>query len=314
MKKFTVLVISLKDNERFFVLKKRLTELNINYNVVNAINGNLYNKKKLKLIYNKKKTENFIGRSLAPAEIGCAASHLKAYNYIIKKKIDQAIIMEDDCYPSSYLYQWIKNKNYIGNNQILNFFAYPHGYLKKNPYKIILKQKINIHLAKTHIFGAACYQINSYTCKKIINITKNKVTSIPDWPFLPKKHKINIYTTLPFLTIIDDQNKSYLTLQRNKILKKNKLLDSIKKGLNYRLLFIVRIFYYLSFLAYYLNKKIDKKFYYEHFFYKYLKNLENFFFNNHIDLKKIFFQEKYYPQDLKIMLKKIIKSKKYEDN
>jgi hypothetical protein len=80
------------------------------------------------------------------------------------------------------------------------------------------------------------------------------------------------------------------------------------------LLFIVRIFYYLSFLAYYLNKKIDKKFYYEHFFYKYLKNLENFFFNNHIDLKKIFFQEKYYPQDLKIMLKKIIKSKKYEDN
>jgi GR25 family glycosyltransferase involved in LPS biosynthesis len=313
MKKFLVLVISLKNNKRFFVLKKKLRELNINYKIINAINGNLYNKKKLKLIYNKRKTENFIGRSLAPTEIGCAASHLKAYNYIIKKKIDQAIIMEDDCYPSSSLYQWIKYKNYIGNNQILNFFSYPHGYLKKNPHKIILKQKINIHLAKTHIFGAACYQINNYTCKKIINITKNKVTSIPDWPFLPKKHKINIFTTLPFLAIIDDQNKSYLTPQRNKILKKNKLLDSIKKILNYRLLFIVRTFYYLSFFSYYLNKKMDKKFYYEHFFYKYLVNLEHIFFSSYIDLKKVFYQKKYYPPDLHAVLKKIIISKRHNN-
>lgn len=314
MKKISVLVISLKNNKRFFVLKKKLKKLNINYKIINAINGNLYDKKKLKLIYNKKKTENFIGRSLALTEIGCAASHLKAYNYIIKKKIDQAIIMEDDCYPSSSLNKWIKNKNYIGNNQILNFFSYPHGYLKKNPYKKFLKEKVNIHLAKTHIFGAACYQINNYTCKKIINITKNKVTGIPDWPFLPKKNKINIFTTIPFLAIIDDQNKSYLTAQRNKILKKNKLFNYIKKKFNYRLLFILRTFYYLSFLSYYLNKKIDKKFYYEHFFYKHLINLENILFRTYIDLKKIFYQKKYYPQDLHTVLKKIIKSKRHKDN
>ena len=37
---------------------------------------------------------------MSPSEIGAAASHLKAYTYISKNKIDQAIILEDDAYLS----------------------------------------------------------------------------------------------------------------------------------------------------------------------------------------------------------------------
>jgi glycosyl transferase family 25 len=310
MKKIFVLVITLNNNKRFSVLKKRLKKLNINYKIIIGINGNLIEENELNLIYNKNKTEKFIGRALARSEIGCAASHLKAYKYVIKNKIDQAIIMEDDCYPSYNLYKWIKNKNYVNNNQILNFFGYPNGYLVKTPYKKILKEKIDLHLAKTHIFGAACYQINNYTCKKILKLTKNKVIGIPDWPFLISKDKINIMNTLPFLAIIDDQNISYLSHQRGKILQKNKILELIKKLLNEKLLFIFRAFYYLSSFFFYINKKMNKKFYYEHFFYKYLIGIQNIFFNNYINLKKIFYQKKYYSYDLHKVLEKIIRLKR----
>ena len=37
---------------------------------------------------------------MSPSEIGAAASHLKTYNFIVKNKINQAIILEDDAYPS----------------------------------------------------------------------------------------------------------------------------------------------------------------------------------------------------------------------
>jgi hypothetical protein len=116
--------------------------------------------------------------------------------------------------------------------------------------------------------------------------------------------------TLPFLAIIDDQNISYLSYQRNKILKKNKILQIIKKLLNEKLLFIFRAFYYLSFFFFYINKNINKKFYYEHFFYKYIISIENIFFNNYISLKKIFNQKEYYSYDLHKVLRKITRLKK----
>ena len=67
-----------------------------------------------------------IGRKLADSEIGCAASHLKAYNYVIKNKIEQAIIMEDDSFPSEFLYQWLKNNIKIENRipSICLWFSY----------------------------------------------------------------------------------------------------------------------------------------------------------------------------------------------
>ena len=37
---------------------------------------------------------------MSPSEIGAAASQLKTYDYIVRNNIDQAIILEDDAYPS----------------------------------------------------------------------------------------------------------------------------------------------------------------------------------------------------------------------
>ena len=164
MKKIKVLIIALKNSKRLPYLKKKLNKLKIKFKIIEGINGNYYyGEKKLDKISNEKKIYKTIGRTMSPSEIGAAASHIKAYKFIVKNKIDQAIIFEDDSIPSNILKEWINNNYQLENNEILSFFAYPSGFLEKKPFKKILNNKINLHYAKTHIYSNSCYQINNST-------------------------------------------------------------------------------------------------------------------------------------------------------
>ena len=263
MKKIKVLIISLKNSKRLRYLKSKLDKLKIKFTIINGINGNdYYKKKKLHLISNEKKIIRTIGRMMSPPEIGAAASHLKAYKFILKNKIDQAIIFEDDAIPSNILNEWI-NKNYkLKNNEILSFFAYPSGFLEKEPFKKILNKKIGLHYSKTHIYSNSCYQININTCRKILSITKGKVIGLPDWPFNINVHKIKLIVTLPFLTVIDDRGLSSLAASRERIIGEKNIL--IKKIMPKSLLSIIRILYYIFYIPF-LSRKY--------------KNLQDLFFN-----------------------------------
>ena len=307
-KKIKILIISLKNSRRMIFLKKRLKEIKLQYKIIDGINGKVFHKKKkLHLIYNKNQTIKNIDRELSPPEIGAAASHIKAYKYIIKNKIQQAVIMEDDAYPSKLLNEWINNNIKIKNNEILSFYAYCSGVVQRKPFIKILKKNIGLHYSKTHLFNSSCYQINNYTSKKIISITKGKVIGYPDWPFSFSKHKIKFIVTIPFLTIINDQGISYLNKARNKILGKD---NPIKKKIPDTFLFYVRILYYLSFLPFIFRKYKNITFYYEHFFQKNLFYLLDIFFNNYLNMRKIYYLKKFYVDDLHEIIFKVKSYKK----
>jgi GR25 family glycosyltransferase involved in LPS biosynthesis len=302
MQKIPVFILSLKKSVRIHILTKRLKNININYRIFYGINGNDNNNKKdIKFVYSKKNTIKNIGRELTPPEIGAAAGHLAIYNHIIKKNISQAIIMEDDAYPSKLLNCWVKNKIHIENNEILSFYCYPDSSLiKKKPVKLIFNKKVGIHSIVTHAHSSACYQINIFTCKKIIKLTKNKVTGFPDWPFLINKDKIKLSVTIPFMAVINDNNISNLSTVRDKMLKKNTF---IKKLLSEKVINIIRLPYYLSYLGL-LFSNMNKNFYFEHFFQKQSLKLLNLFSKKHLEANKIFFDKRYYCKDIQQINKK----------
>jgi GR25 family glycosyltransferase involved in LPS biosynthesis len=296
-KTIPIFIISLKNNQRRKNIIKRLKEINVKFSIIKGIDGNLYHKKKkLDLIYNRNQTIKNINRELAPPEIGSAASHLKIYKLIIKKNIQQSIIMEDDAFPSKFLFNWIKNYIKVPNNSITSFYAYENGFLEKKATKILFNKKIAIHQSSTHIFNNSCYQINKATCQKIIDITKGKVCGFADWPFRIKKNKIKLFVTIPFLSIIDDKGDSYVREFRKNFVKSNLFLKKIlpKKIINF-----LRIFYYLTCLPLFFKKNQNKDFYYEFFFNKEFAKIKNFFFNCYLDLNKIYFDKDYYWSDLK---------------
>ena len=304
-----VFVLSLKNSKRLTRLKKRLKKLKIKYKVIYGINGREYYKSnKLDELVDFKKLYNTIGRKFSPSEIGGAASQLKIYKYIVKKKIDQAIIMEDDAYPSAQMAEWIKQKIQVKNNEVLGFYAYPGGFIEKKIKRKSLKN-INIHKAAKHLYNCSCYQINKHTAKKILKITKGKVIGFADWPFNTIRDNISINITIPFMAIINDKGISYLKETRNKMFNNN--LEKIKRILPKKVFKIISIIYYLSFLPMILGKYKNYNFYIEHFFLKSFYEVLNFFIEIHFNQRKLYFKENYYCNDLVKELRDVIKNQRY---
>lgn len=292
-----IFIITLKNHARISRLKKIMRNLKLNYTIVKGIDGkNFEENNSLDKIYDRNKTLSYVGRDLSAAEIGCAASHLALYRHIVKKNITDAIIMEDDVVPSKKFALWVNKAVKTKNNQIVNFFSYPMGLVNKRPVEKIYNIA-NIHTSKTHLSGTAIYQINKFTCKRILKINGNKVICFADWPFNVFRDKINLFVTLPFLAFVDDQGYSLNASSRNIILKKNKLL-LIKKILPDLLLKPARYFYYIFCIPYILGIYKNFDYYFEHFFQKTYFQILNIFTNSYYDLEKIFYNKKYYAIDL----------------
>jgi|LakMenE01Jun11ns_1017448.scaffolds.fasta_scaffold9892533_2 glycosyl transferase family 25 len=309
-----IFIITLKNQARISRLKKIMKSLKLNYTIVKGIDGNSFEEKNsLDKIYDKNKTFSYIGRYLSASEIGCAASHLSLYKHIVKKNIAEAIIMEDDAVPSKKFAQWVNKGVKTKNNQIINFFSYPSGFVNKKPVEKIYNIA-NVHAAKTHLSGTALYQINKFTCKKILKINGNKVICFADWPFNILRNKINLFVTLPFLAFIDDDGYSQNAYSRNIILKKNKLFF-IKKIFPDLFLNPLRYFYYLFCMPYILGIYKNFYYYFEHFLQKIYFEFLNIFTNLHYNLEKISYNKKYYPVDLRKYLNKkniVSNQKKYK--
>lgn len=292
-----IFIITLKNHARIGRLKKIMRNLKLNYTIVKGIDGkNFEEKNSLDKIYDRNKTLSYVGRNLSAAEIGCAASHLALYRHIVKKNITDAIIMEDDAVPSKRFALWVNKAIKTKNNQIVNFFSYPMGLVNKRPVEKIYNIA-NIHASKTHLSGTAIYQINKFTCKRILKINGNKVICFADWPFNVFRDKINLFVTLPFLAFVDDQGYSLNASSRNTILKKNKLL-LIKKIFPEPLLKPARYIYYIFCIPYILGIYKNFNYYFEHFFLKTYFQILNIFTNSYYDLEKIFYNKKYYAIDL----------------
>jgi len=248
MTKPKILILSLKKSIKLKHLKKRLQQLKIKHQVIYGIDGtNVKNFEILNKNYNDKETNQNIGRSLKFPEIAASLAHLNAYKYIIKKKINSAIIMEDDSYPSVLLKQWTDSQCKIQDNFILSFYSYPSGYIYKEIFKSYLDRKIKVHLAKTHIYNGSFYQINLKTCKKIIKLTKGKVINFSDWP-IQKKDNITFATTIPYLTVMDKFNNSIIKKFRN---KSNNFLKKILPNI---ILKIFRDIFHFFFLGYFFGE------------------------------------------------------------
>lgn len=297
-KNIKILIITLNNKNRKKKITNRLKQMGLDYKIINGIDGRKYAKnKKLDEICKKKLIINNIGRSMTPSEIGCAASHLKSYKYIVKNKIQQAIIMEDDCIPSLLFKSWIKNNYNVRKNEILNFSCYPDGFVRKKPLNKVINNKVKIYHIVGHTMGAGCYQINNETCKNILYITKGKVIGIPDWPFLTSIHNIKLLITIPFMSFVpfvDDNQFSYIQSERNAYLKppvaKNKFLNKI--------LNILKDISYLTFIAFFIKKYKNIDFYKEHFFYKKLEKLKHIFVKKNYSLSKIYYNKNFYLKDL----------------
>ena len=123
----------------------------------------VYNNKEVKL-----KSLNIIPTW---SSLGCAISHVQCWKSILDMNIDYALICEDDLHiidKNKFLYNYNYGNNFLKNN--IN--------KSDNPIFISLDGKCkDKHLIKDNIYsihgpfiGTACYIINKYMAKLLLNI------------------------------------------------------------------------------------------------------------------------------------------------
>lgn len=288
-----IFVLTLRNSKREKTIKELLNKYELNYKIFYGVDGRkIKNHNFLRKIYNKKKAEYNLGRKMPYSEISASYGHLKIYKYIIKNKVENALILEDDAWPSNKLKKILKLKKLPIDYDIIGLNCYDGFVYKKPDIKIL--NKFNIHEAYTHLINISAYIISIRACDIIVKKTKGKVVNVPDWPINFMKNKIKSCILLPYPVIIDDKNCSYLRNDRAKLTPVN----IFKK-------FIPNTFFdFLSFLFYflhipYLNGRYPNyDFYKEHFFDKKKAFIKNMFFKNLINTKKIIHQKKFYLKEL----------------
>jgi glycosyl transferase family 25 len=92
-----IFVINLeKDAARRESISAQLDALGLAYQIVSGVYGASLTEQERARVYDDRKAKLHRARSLVPAEIGCALSHLKVYRAIVERRLDAALILEDD--------------------------------------------------------------------------------------------------------------------------------------------------------------------------------------------------------------------------
>lgn len=226
---FKTYVVSLKkEKERRKSVGKTLRELNIDFVFFDAINPveqiNYQN------YYNKELVVRVFGRELTNGELGCNISHHLIYRDILEKKIDYALILEDDALLNNDLKSFILSlleKNIKWDVILLGYSKVNEKEYKtmniQNPIgRFIFKYK-NYRIgkvAKNYTVGTVGYLVSNLGAKKMVDSNLIGSCLADDWEYFEKQAKLKIFHCRPFLVYENYEFfESAISCEREKISK-----------------------------------------------------------------------------------------------
>lgn len=295
-------ILSIKNSKRESLIKKRLNFLRVKYKFFYALNPtNRISYSILKKKYDKKKCLNELGRDMSYSEISCAEGHLRIYKYIVKKNISNAVIMEDDCYPSKYLLDWLKlNSFFKKKNYGLIMIYHSFGLVNKKPEELILK-RFSLHKTCFTLPYATCYQISKRVCNYILSRNR-KISRLADWPINFYNTKIKQYALLPYVVSVY-HNHANTSFHKEIWLnfKKKRKISKIIPFYN-----LIVALYYLFHIPFFLRIYKNYSYYKEVYLLKKIFYLKNLFSNNYINLEVTYKNKIFYSKDLIKNVRKIL--------
>lgn len=135
-----IFVISLANSVRRKIISARLNSLGLAFEFIDAVNGRDLTEEQLSQVDYDFYPQRFGGKHrLKLGEIGCAMSHIRAYQHLVDNNIKEAIILEDDAIVSHYFRRIVADvlRKVPSRKQIIFF---DHGKAKYWPITGPLKE------------------------------------------------------------------------------------------------------------------------------------------------------------------------------
>jgi glycosyl transferase family 25 len=284
-KQIPIFVLTYKGSIREPLIKKKLNNLNLNYNLIYGLNAKIKkNQKILNLYFDLKKSKKVFKKKMNIYDMACSFGHMKIYKHIKKEKIQYAIIMEDDCSPGPSFAQWVHLKKiYLKNFDYIQFYSNSGLIYKKNFTNI--DNKFFVHKAFSHLPLTTCYQINLKACKYLLNYYKDSIFQTSDFPGSYMGKNIKQYFVLPQIVSIDEQHLQ--TSTNRKIWDSVDFFDKMKN--------IMPFYFFLNSLftilhipyLFFFYKKYSYSYYKKYFLLLKWNVFKNYFLRKYININSL---------------------------
>ncbi len=157
MQSFPVFVINLPTAiERRMEIEKQLTQLGVNFEIMEGVFGN---DPRVTERYNDDLAKKERGKSLITGEKGCALAHTLVYEYMVKENISVALILEDDILlPPDFIVR--VEREIVKKNRQWDWLSFDYRYVGGKflyhwliaTYKTILKKPLFFFYAMAKMF------------------------------------------------------------------------------------------------------------------------------------------------------------------
>ena len=172
-----IFIISLKNSSRREIIAKHLRSLNLDFEFFDAVYGKELSEEELaKIDFDFYPKEHHSPKPLTLGEIGCAISHIKLYEHIVKNNIPEAIILEDDAIvPHNFEKILLSALHKIPKKGDILFLF--HGKAKVYPFMRNLPERYRLaryrtpsRKSKRTIIGGVGYFLTINGARKLLNI------------------------------------------------------------------------------------------------------------------------------------------------
>lgn len=226
----------------------------LDYEIIPAVYGKALSEDEIRQnTYPKNEQLKLFKRELGLGEIGCAMSHRKCYEEIIKRDLKEAIILEDDAVFNEELIEFLKHLNELPKDLELLLLGhqrqiYPDdGFRIESPFSLRFNQRISNRNLKRLVGrgnGAYGYYITFNGANKLLKLM-GKIF-LPADLYTSNENFINLYAIHPILIKLgvistSSTQDNFKNKKRSKISKyfkliKNKIqffIPSLKKPKDY---------------------------------------------------------------------------------
>ena len=220
IEEFKIYIVNLKKdkNRRENIIREVKKQNLINYEIIDAIDGNKLDNNELNFVtFKNKKNYNPWNSKMSASQIGCALSHIKIYKKFIQTKFEVALILEDDAIFIKDFSNKLKKlilKNFKYKKQIILLSELKEFYEKPldsdDEYEIV-----NV----SNAFFTHAYMINKEAAKSIISFNYPVKTIADNFVFFKIFCNIKIIGLNPFL-LDQDKNNFETTIKSEETIRK----------------------------------------------------------------------------------------------
>ncbi|WP_180177026.1 glycosyltransferase family 25 protein [Acinetobacter sp. YH12039] len=187
-----------KDTMRRENLKNFFPKNYCNMKIINAINGKKITAEEFFLYSNQfYKTHKKI---IAPSEVGCTLSHIKAYKDFLETNEEYCLVIEDDIIGNDDDISEIENIILSDRPEGIVLFGGQEG-VPKDYWKYVLAKKTkNLYLisnfSKKFLFGAYCYVINRSVAEELVEMHNRNFNFTDNWGDLIKLNNMYFFNLI----------------------------------------------------------------------------------------------------------------------